>query len=403
MKCPKCHYLSFDPEPRCRNCGYTLALDEGELTIDRVEPDAAEARPDLLFRQEADPVTSLDDIALAEPKPASPRRRRRTPAARGPFDGPEITDASSSALAPALDAPSGDADDEVVTLTPEPGSPIVPEPPPPLTLVERPVPPVRPAPAPVPTDTMIRHPKAPVAPPTTELPLFVKPMAPPEREPRIDPVALAVPEAPAPDIPIARPSATSVSSRVAAAAAAETIKRPLAAEKPRKLGPLDHDLLEDLERIETNERREAAVTASAGRVGFVSRLGAATVDALLLGGLSAGMVWATLRWCELPIQQVRALPIAPTVAFLLLVGLGYLLLFTAAGGQTIGKMLFGIRVVGDETPYSTGGALSLRQAVYREVVSLPSILALGLGFLPGLFGEERALHDRLAQTRVVRA
>jgi uncharacterized RDD family membrane protein YckC len=190
---------------------------------------------------------------------------------------------------------------------------------------------------------------------------------------------------------------------VAAAAAAETITRPLAAEKPRKLGPLDHDLLEDLERIETNERREAAVTASAGRVGFVSRLGAATVDALLLGGLSAGMVWATLRWCELPIQQVRVLPIAPTVAFLLLVGLGYLLLFTAAGGQTIGKMLFGIRVVGDETPYSTGGALSLRQAVYREVVSLPSILALGLGFLPGLFGEERALHDRLAQTRVVRA
>jgi uncharacterized RDD family membrane protein YckC len=83
--------------------------------------------------------------------------------------------------------------------------------------------------------------------------------------------------------------------------------------------------------------------------------------------------------------------------------LGYLLLFTAAGGLTICKMLFGIRVVGDDTPYATGGTLSLRQAVYREVVSLPSVLALGLGFLPALFGDERALHDRLAQTRVVRA
>ena len=26
MKCPKCHYLSFEPEPRCRNCGYDLSL-----------------------------------------------------------------------------------------------------------------------------------------------------------------------------------------------------------------------------------------------------------------------------------------------------------------------------------------------------------------------------------------
>jgi uncharacterized RDD family membrane protein YckC len=399
MKCPKCHYLSFDPEPRCRNCGYTLALDEGELTIERVEADA-DAPPDLTFRPEAEPLASPDDIALAEPKPASPKRRRRTPAARGPFDGPEITDASLSALAPAVDATSAESDEEIGTLTPEPVSPVVPEPPPPLTLVERPAPAIRPAPTPAPADAMIRHPKAPVAPPTAELPLFVKPMAQPEPEPRIEPAVVAR-DASEPDVPIARPGAASVSSRVAAAAAAETIARPLSAEKPRKLGPLDHDLLEDLERIETNERREAAGTA--GRVGFVSRLGAAIVDALLLGGLCAGVVWATLRWCELPIQQVRVLPIAPTIAFLLLVGLGYLLLFTAAGGQTIGKMLFGIRVVGDEASYAAGGALSLRQAVYREVVSLPSILALGLGFLPALFGDERALHDRLAQTRVVRA
>jgi uncharacterized RDD family membrane protein YckC len=411
MKCPKCHYLSFDPEPRCRNCGYTLALDDADLTIEHAEE--AEPPVDLMFRPEADRLADADDVAPADTPPAesrpAPRRRRRTPAARGPFDGPELVDASP-AETPAIEADSVD-DGDLVAPVPEPEpAPLLaaPEPlppPPPLALVERPEPAIRPAPEPVTSDPVIRQPKPSIAPPTAELPLFVKPMAPAEPEPRIEPAATVASTASEPDIPIARPSAASVSSRVAAAAgvAAETTLRPPAAEKSRKLGPLDHDLLEDLERIETNERREAAATATAGRVGIASRLGAAVVDALLLGGLSAGVVWATLRWCELPMEQVRVLPIAPTVAFLLLVGLGYLLLFTAAGGQTIGKMLFGIRVVGDETPYATGGALSLRQAVYREVVSLPSILALGLGFLPALFGDERALHDRLAQTRVVRA
>src|SRR5687768_12347562 len=29
MRCTKCHYLSFEPEPRCRNCGHDLSLEEG--------------------------------------------------------------------------------------------------------------------------------------------------------------------------------------------------------------------------------------------------------------------------------------------------------------------------------------------------------------------------------------
>src|SRR4029453_14289196 len=33
MRCPKCHYLSFEPEPRCRNCGFDLAMPEADLAI----------------------------------------------------------------------------------------------------------------------------------------------------------------------------------------------------------------------------------------------------------------------------------------------------------------------------------------------------------------------------------
>jgi len=47
--------------------------------------------------------------------------------------------------------------------------------------------------------------------------------------------------------------------------------------------------------------------------------------------------------------------------------------------------------------------VTVQQAAYRSVLMVPSVLALGLGFLPALVGGRRAVHDRLAHTRVVRA
>jgi uncharacterized RDD family membrane protein YckC len=185
--------------------------------------------------------------------------------------------------------------------------------------------------------------------------------------------------------------------------------RSVAAQPPRKLGPLDHDLLEDLQRFERDEVRQAQLDSDrptdsgAQRVGAAKRLGAAAVDAVLVGGLTVAMVGITLRWCDLPWTQVAVLPILPTAAFLTLVVLGYLWMFTAAGGQTIGKMLLGIRVVGAGAPGGPDEPLSLGQAIYREIVALPSVLALGVGYFPAFMADERALHDRLAHTRVVRA
>jgi uncharacterized RDD family membrane protein YckC len=38
MRCPKCHYLSFEPEPRCRNCGYDLAFDSADAAVTPAAP-----------------------------------------------------------------------------------------------------------------------------------------------------------------------------------------------------------------------------------------------------------------------------------------------------------------------------------------------------------------------------
>jgi uncharacterized RDD family membrane protein YckC len=137
--------------------------------------------------------------------------------------------------------------------------------------------------------------------------------------------------------------------------------------------------------------------------GPFKRLTAAILDAALLAALGAGIVWTTLRWCDLSWSQVSVLPVAPVAALLLMMVLGYLFMFTVAGGQTLGKMLAGIRVVDAGVNGVADEPLSMRQAIYREVLSIPSVLLIGAGFVPALFGDERAVHDRIAATRVVRA
>ncbi|MEO6212943.1 MAG: RDD family protein, partial [Vicinamibacterales bacterium] len=111
----------------------------------------------------------------------------------------------------------------------------------------------------------------------------------------------------------------------------------------------------------------------------------------------------TLKFCGLTYAEVRVLPVAPFAAFLLLLNGGYLAAFTAAGGQSIGKMLGRIRVVPSD-PEGWSDRVPLGQAVLRAVGYFVSALPLGLGFLPALVGsDKRAFHDRLAQTRVVKA
>jgi uncharacterized RDD family membrane protein YckC len=130
----------------------------------------------------------------------------------------------------------------------------------------------------------------------------------------------------------------------------------------------------------------------------VRRMLAAVFDVAILGAIDLVVVYFTLRMCGLTTAEIAVLPPLPLGAFFLLVNGGYLAAFTAAGGQTIGKMAFGLKVVGHaDLPVSAG------LAIVRAVGCLASVASLGLGFLPALLGEGgRAIEDRLADTRVVR-
>jgi uncharacterized RDD family membrane protein YckC len=143
----------------------------------------------------------------------------------------------------------------------------------------------------------------------------------------------------------------------------------------------------------TKKNLEAPVILS----GPLIRMVAAVIDHMLLLAIDAGVIYFTLRISGLTMSEWGALPPLPLLAFLLLLKLGYFCVFTAVGGQTIGKMALRIRVVSEDN-----GAIDGNLALKRAAIGVVSTAFLGLGLLPAFFDpERRAFHDRVARTRVV--
>lgn len=135
----------------------------------------------------------------------------------------------------------------------------------------------------------------------------------------------------------------------------------------------------------------------APRAGAIRRLLAATIDLTLLCAIDVAVLYFTLRLCGLTLIQLGVLPAVPLLAFFWLLGASYVVVFTAAVGQTLGKMALGIMVVTNHDE-----PVGIRHAVLRGLGYTVSALPLGLGFVPIFFGaRRRTLHDRLADTRVV--
>ena len=136
----------------------------------------------------------------------------------------------------------------------------------------------------------------------------------------------------------------------------------------------------------------AAPAAAFGR-----RFVAGLVDLAILGPVNLAVMYFTLRLCRLAPQEISILPPVPLLVFFLILDGGYLVAFTAAAGQTIGKMALGLKVV-----TGAGERVRFGRALARTLAWLVSVPPAGLGLLPAAFGRDgRALHDHVAGTRVV--
>lgn len=131
--------------------------------------------------------------------------------------------------------------------------------------------------------------------------------------------------------------------------------------------------------------------------GAGARLVAVALDLVILGAVDALVIYFTMQICGLSLGEMGVLPKGPLLAFLLVQNGGYLVAFTA-GGQTLGKMAVGIKVVTAASPSS----VDLGRAFLRELLWLILAVPAGLGFLTIFARDHRGLHDRFAGTRVVR-
>lgn len=340
MKCPKCQYISFDNGDRCRNCGY-----EFSLTVD-VEV------LDLPIQTGDEAIGPLGDLALTDlDTPIAPAAGRGagsgyTPPNGGfPVRGPVPAPRTPTPVRVQPEEPAAEIADTRRAN-------------------------VRPLELPLFTDRPLDDDRPLVTPPAVpRAPLSVRRSGPPS--PRMP----SRPAAEEPELDLELPPTT----RRSAAARQEA---PGASHAGEPAAPVP----------------EAGSAAHPAR-----RILAAAVDVLLLAAIDALVLHFTLRLVGFTWTESLRLPPAPLLAFWLLLDGGYFVMFTAAGGQTIGKMLTGIKVVpADEE--SGSDRVPLGHAALRTVAYLVSVAPVGLGFVPALVGRERrALHDHLADTRVVQA
>jgi uncharacterized RDD family membrane protein YckC len=245
---------------------------------------------------------------------------------------------------------------------------------------EAPVPAARPALSTLDLDRILGGPPA----PTTDLPLFTN-GAPVDERPLVTPSA--------PRTPLAVRRSTPETPKLRPRHAAPGDSPTLDLELPRAVTPGEMAIAARRQAAAAPEPAPAAVQPA----GAVRRVAAAGVDLGILGAIHAIVIYFTLRLLQVPLEQLSTLPWAPLGSFLLLLSAGYFVVFTAVGGQTIGKMALGTRVVS-----AAGGAVDVPHAVLRFLGGVVTLLTFGLGYLPALFGARRALHDRLAGTDVER-
>jgi len=344
LKCPKCGYLGFETGDRCKHCGYDFSL---------LSPPP---QPDYDLRitlDDQESILPVDDIDRHDPW----FRDQDEPVREAAID-----DGFTQSLA------SAGADELVIQIDGHyDNTARIPSPPP----------------APPRLGSAARFSQPAAAKPA--LPLF-NPATVDDDEPLIK-----LPVAPRPPLQVRRtPDAPSL--RTFTEPAPRPARGPGLEFPEQAVDTVANDVADRPRRAQSAP--STAIVREPSKPG--ARLIAVAIDLTILLGIDFAILYLTVRMTGLTMGEWNQLPLAPLVTFLVLLKVAYFYAFTAVGGQTIGKMAAGTCVVADD-----GGDLDAAQAMRRTCAGLLSALLLGLGLLPALFGDRRALHDRLARTRVV--
>jgi uncharacterized RDD family membrane protein YckC len=148
----------------------------------------------------------------------------------------------------------------------------------------------------------------------------------------------------------------------------------------------DYQEISNAERIENNSLRYA---------GFWMRFWAYLLDLVVVGSMVRVMIKPLFRMLDIPLAESNMfapVSVASAVIFYL-----YFVLMTKYFNQTLGKMVFGLKVVDLKSGQLTWGTILFREWIGRFISVTVIVGYIIVAFLP----KKQGLHDLFTDTTVV--
>lgn len=129
--------------------------------------------------------------------------------------------------------------------------------------------------------------------------------------------------------------------------------------------------------------------------GFWMRFWAFLLDLLVIGSINRIIVYPIFRAIDLPLNEPSMF--APVSIATAVIFYGYFVLMTKFFGQTLGKMVFGLKVISLKEEKLNWSTIMFREWIGRFISGTILILYVVTAFLP----KKQAIHDLFADTTVI--
>nr|WP_295969856.1 RDD family protein [uncultured Bacillus sp.] len=129
--------------------------------------------------------------------------------------------------------------------------------------------------------------------------------------------------------------------------------------------------------------------------GFWIRFWAYLLDLIVIGSINGILVYPVFRLLDLPAKESSMF--APVSIITAVFFYGYFVLMTKFFGQTLGKMVFGLKVTTIENKKMNWSTVLFREWIGRFISTTIFILYAVVAFLP----KKQGLHDLFADTVVI--
>ena len=129
--------------------------------------------------------------------------------------------------------------------------------------------------------------------------------------------------------------------------------------------------------------------------GFWMRFWAYLLDIVVIGSINRIIVYPIFRMFDLSLSEANIF--APVSIITAIVFYAYFVVMTKYFGQTLGKMVFGLKVISLHNEKLNWSTIMFREWIGRFISGTILILYIIVGFLP----KKQGIHDLFADTTVV--